>query len=55
MFSVSDMKSITVVFFIVIATAVIVIIIMAIIIIMFTLCYAVLCPQGSMFNSIMEI
>jgi len=54
MFSVSDMKSITVVFFIVIATAVIVIIIMAIII-MFTPCYAVLCPQGSLFNSIMEI
>lgn len=53
MFSVSDMRSITVVF--VIVTAVIVITIMAIIIIMFTPCYAVLCPQGSLCNSIMEM
>jgi len=53
MFSVSDMRSITVVFVIVIATAVIVIIIMAII--MFTPCYAVLCPLGSLCNSIMEM
>jgi hypothetical protein len=55
MFSVSDLRCVTVVFLIVIATAVIVRIIMAIIIIMFTSCYAVLCPQGSLYNSIMEI
>lgn len=56
MFSVSDLRCVTVVFLIVIATAVIVRIIMAIIIIiMFTSCYAVLCPQGLLYNSIKEI